>query len=45
MLRAVPQLKIATFRFDYEYELDNEYDFLETFRLEYEYGFDYSTTS
>ena len=33
---------LETFRFDYEYEFDYEYDFLETFRFDYEYEFDYN---
>ena len=36
----ISELK-QTFRFDYEYEFDCEYDFLETFRFDYEYEFDY----
>ena len=30
---------LATIRFDYKYELDYEYDFLETFKSDYEYDF------
>ena len=34
------EVPLETFRFDYQYVFDYEYDFLETFRLNSKYEFD-----